>query len=469
VSDPPNQLPPRISPPQDSRVHRRFTKAGILSLLILISLLLLLFSGQLVLNLVQKPAAANTRRNPTTTSARTLTPASTQDIEGAFNRRFPIFAPDGSTPARLQLPGGYYVIYEQKSNLYLIAGNSNVAQVIPTQGYIYSEAVPPILTPSGQLLYSGDGIWLTDPFGATPTQIATLAPGQVITSMALSNDGKMIAWSTEPVAGAGNIDIYAGRLAAPSIVYEQPALDCPCFRIFSFMNGSGPQADNTLLLTDDRGSNEAVQYGLWSLDLSQTPAGLQLILDENPQQGPLALTPSGNGLLYSSNEGAVPVPTDDSVPADIATLSYANSLNLTTLSGSPLTLGPSQVILPEQHNLSNSAQYHWVTTPLFAPDAQTLAYVEFSSDAQDPYHRHSALYTVQISGSGTQHHAGKPQLIATSTDDLIELGAWFNNHMITFYGDGILYAMDIQSGALTTFIQPATYAHIVAVTGPGRT
>ncbi len=434
-------------------------------MLILISLLLLLFSGQIVLNLVQKPAAANTHSKPTPTSAKTLTPASTQDIEGAFNRRFPIFVPDGATPPRLQLPDGYYVIYEQKSNLYLVAGNSNVAHVIPAQGYIYSEAVPPILTPSSQLLYSGDGIWLTNPFGGTPTQIASLPPDQVITSMALSNDGKMIAWSTEPVGGVGNIDIYAGPLAAPSIVYEQPTLDCPCFRIFSFMNGFGPQADNMLLLTDDRGSHEAVQYGLWSLDLSQTPTRLQLILDENPQQGPLALTPSGNGLLYSSNEGAVPVPTDDSVPADIAALSYANSLNLTTVSGSPPALGLSQVILPEQHNLSNSAQYHWITTPIFSPDAHTLAYVEFSSNAQDPYDRLSALYTVQISGSGTQLHAGKPQLIATSTAHLIELGAWFNNHIITFYGDGILYAMDIQSGALTTFIQPATYARIITVTG----
>lgn len=225
------------------------------------------------------------------------------------------------------------MIYEQASNLYLVSSASKSAQIIPTQGYIYNEAVPPILTPSGQLLYSGNGIWLTDPFGGTPTQIADLPPGQVITSMALSNDGKMIAWSTEPVEGVGNIDIHAGLLAAPSIVLEQSALNCPCFRIFSFMNGVGPQADNTLLLTDDRGSHEAVQYGLWSLDLTQTPAIPQSILDENPQQGPLAITPHGNGLLYSSNEGTVPLPTDNSIPADIAALSYANDLNLATVSG----------------------------------------------------------------------------------------------------------------------------------------
>ena len=394
-----------------------------------------------------------------------MTPAPTQDVDAASSTFSPINIPDDPTLPPLQLPAGYFLIYEQTTNLYLVSSASKSSQIIPTQGYIYNEAVPPILTPSGQLLYSGNGIWLTNPFGGIPTQIADLPPGQVITSMALSNDGKMIAWSTEPVEGTGNIDIHAGPLAAPSIVLEQPALNCPCFRIFSFMNGVGPQADNTLLLTDDRGSHEAVQYGLWSLDLTQTPATAQPILDENPQQGPLAMTPPGNGLLYSSNEGAVPLPTDSSIPADVAALSYANDLNLATVSGSSLALGPSQVILAEQHNLSNSAQYHWVTTPIFSPDGHTLAYVEFSSDSQDPYDRHSALYTVQVSGSGTRLNASKPRLIATSTELLIELGPWLNKHIITFYADGSLYAMDLQTNAITTLVQPGTYARIVAVIG----
>jgi hypothetical protein len=110
-----------------------------------------------------------------------------------------------------------------------------------------------------------------------------------------------------------------------------------------------------LLLTDDRGSHEAVQYGLWSLDLSSKPALPQSILDEDSEQGPLALEPYGNTLLFSSNEGAAPVPTDNSVPSDVATLSYANSLNLTALNGSPLVMGQSQVLLPAQNSLSNSA------------------------------------------------------------------------------------------------------------------
>jgi len=472
VSDPPNQQPPHISRPlQNAHTSTRFSKAGIFSLLILISLLLLLFSTQLVLNLLQpnrskpKPIAANTHSNPTPKNTSALTPTPTPSVNDTTSTFSPIFTPNNATLPPLQLPGGYYLIYEQKSNLYMVSSDGSFSRIIPTQGYIYSEAVPPILMPSGQLLYSGDGIWLTDPFGGTPTQIAALPPGQIITSMALSDDGKMIAWSTEPVEGTGNIDIHAGPLEAPTIVYEQPALNCPCFRIFSFMHGFGSQADTTLLLTDDRGSHEAVQYGLWALNFVQTPATLQSILDENPQQGPLTLTPYGNGLLYSSNEGAVPLPTDNSVPTDIAALSYANDLKLTTLSGSPLTTGASQVILGEQDNLSNSAQYHWVTTPVFSPDAHTLAYIEFSSDSQDPYDRHSALYTVKFSGSGTHLQAGKPQLIATSTAYLMELGAWLNNHIVTLYGDGILYAMDIQTGAFTTLAQPGTYARIVDIIG----
>ncbi len=474
VTDPPNQQPPRISRPlQEAHARTRFAKAGILSLLILISVLLLLFSGQLVLNLFPpnggqvKPVTANAHPtlSPKSKSTSILAPTPTQDVDAASSSFSPIYTPDNTTLPPLQLPAGYFLIYEQPTNLYLVSSANKSSQIIPTQGYIYNEAVPPILTPSGQLLYSGNGIWLTDPFGGTPTQIADLPPGQVITSMALSNDGKMIAWSTEPVEGTGNIDIHAGPLAAPSIVLEQPALNCPCFRIFSFMNGAGAQADNTLLLTDDRGSHEAVQYGLWSLDLTQTFATPQSMLDENPQQGPLALTPNGNGLLYSTDEGAVPVPTDNSIPTDIAALSYANNLNLTTLSGSSLALGPSQAVLAEQDNLSNSAQYHWVTTPIFSPDAHTLAYIEFSSDSQDPYDRHSALYTVQMSGSGLHLNAGKPRLIATSTELLMELGAWLNNHIITFYADGSLYAMDLQTNAITTLAQPGTYARIVAVIG----
>jgi hypothetical protein len=470
VTDPPKKRLRRISQPlPDAHIGMRFTKVGIFSLLILIGLLLLIFSGQLLVNLLQvsnghaKAITVITHSTPIpkSKSSTILTPTSTPDLDAES----PIFTPGNASLTPLQLPTGYSVIYQQANGLYLVSGADNVSHKIPASGYIYSEAAPPILMPSGQLLYSGNGIWMIDPFEGTPIQIANLAPGQVITSMALSKDGANIAWSTETLDGTGNSIIYAGPLAAPTMVYEQPALDCPCFRIFSFASSSKAQTGTTLLLTDDRGSNEAVQYGLWSLDITQTSAVPQSILDENPQQGPLALTPTGSGLLYSSNEGAVPVPTDNSVPTSIAALSYANDLNLTTLSGSSSTPGTSQIVLKKQDDLNNSAQYHWVTTPLFSPDAHTLAYVEFSSDSQAPYDRHSALYTVQISGSGAHIHAGKPRLIATSTELLMELGAWFNNHIITFYSDGYLYAMDLQTDALTILAQTNSYANIIAVIG----
>jgi len=459
----------------------RFTRAGVISLLTLIGLLLLLFSGELVYSLVQTaqavqsvaaqtlPSAQSPHPDPTSKQPGTLTPTLTPGLQASADASESIVVPNHENASPLQLSGSQYIIYEQgseqNSTLYLVSATGNYAQVIPTQGFISNIAAPPILMPSGQLLYSGDGIWMTDVFGGTPTQIAPLDAGQVITSMALSSDGKMLAWSTEPANGAGMLVIHAGPLTNPTIVYEQSALNCPCFRIFSFMNGTSAQADNTLLLTDDRGSHQALQNGLWSLDMSTAPATLQPILAEDPAQGPLALTPFGNTLLYSSDEGAVPDPTDNSVPPDVAALSYANSLSITTLNGSPPTTGKTQIVLPEQDNLSNSAQYHWVTTPIFSPDARTLAYVEFSSDGQEPYDRHSAIYTAQVSGSGAQLRISKPQLLATSTDQLVELGPWYNNHILTFYADGTLYALDMQSGSLTNFAQPSSYARIVAVVG----
>jgi hypothetical protein len=62
---------------------------------------------------------------------------------------------------------------------------------------------------------------------------------------------------------------------------------------------------------------------------------------------------------------------------------------------------------------------------------------------------------------------GKPQLMATSDVMLLELGAWFNNRILTLYGDGTLYALDVQSGAVATIVQTGAYARIIAVVGAG--
>lgn len=436
-------------------------------------LLLLLFSGELVFSLVRTAQTAQSSATQTAAVTPSVQPgtagshagSATPTIQASPTSTPPISVLNHEDAPPLQLPGSQYFVYETNDTLYLVSANGDFSQVIPTQGYTSNEATPPILMPTGQLLYSSDGIWMTDVFGGTPVQIAPLEAGQVITSMALSSDGKMLAWSTEPANGSGNLVIHAGPLNSPAVVYQQSALNCPCFRIFSFMNGPAAQADHTLLLTDDRGSHQAVENGLWSLDISATQATPQPILAGDPAQGPLALTPFGPTLLYSSDEGTVPAPTDSSVPADVAALPYANSLNITTLNGTPPAPGSSQTVLPEQDNLTNSAQYHWVTTPVFSPDTRTLAYVEFSSDQQEPYDRHSAIYTIQISGSGANLRAGKPQLLATTTNQLVELGPWYNNHILTFYADGALYALDIQSGSLAMFAQPSSYARIVAVVG----
>ncbi len=193
----------------------------------------------------------------------------------------------------------------------------------------------------------------------------------------------------------------------------------------------------------------------------------QQLLTEDAQQGPLALAPYSNVLLYSSSEGVSSVPTDGSVPDDVATLYYANSLDVTTLSGQPATLGPTQVILPEQHNLRNSADYYWVTTPVFTMDGHTIIYVEFNSGSQPPYDRTSAIFEAQINGSGKSLSVGNPHLLATSTAQLLELGPWFNNHILTFYADNSLYAVDIQTGATAFIVHAGTYARIIAVTGLG--
>lgn len=447
---------------------------GILTLFVLIGLSLLLFSGQIIIGLTQtspasaaqqalpQPARARSQVSPTPAQGTAPTPTPTPVT--------PFFAPSNTAAPALQLSAGYYVLYQSTTHLYLVSTTDNSIRPIYTPSYTYSQAVRPLLTPDGQLIYTGDqGIWITDVFDPQPTQIAHLDPDMVIASLALSQDGKMIAWSTEPTNGTGQMNIYAGPLNTPQLI-RQSSLDCPCFRIFSFLNGTSSAADQTLLLTDDRGgSNEAVQYGLWSLDISTPSPVPQLIMDENSQQGPLAFVPYSNTLLYAPYEGAVPVPTDGSVPSDVAALSYANSLSITTLTGSSLVMGSSQVVLPGQKNLANSSQDHWVTTPTFSPDGHTLAYVEFSSDTQDPYDRHSALYTVQLNGSSSQIQVGHPQLVATSTARLFELGPWLNSHVVTMYGDGSLYALDVQSGAMTTLAQPGGYLRLLAVVGTGQT
>jgi hypothetical protein len=60
---------------------------------------------------------------------------------------------------------------------------------------------------------------------------------------------------------------------------------------------------------------------------------------------------------------------------------------------------------------------------------------------------------------------GHTLLVSTSTTRLLELGPWLNSHVITMYGDGVIYALDVQNGALTSLIRPGGYVRALAVIG----
>ena len=474
LDNPPEQVAAQPQATQPPHRPTRFSMLGIVMLLVLVCMLILSSSVVLVISVVQGVSpqvgsvATSVPVQHGTQTPQTLTPGATSTGALTPTPTPPIYAPNNVALPQLQLPPDHYVIYEQQNTIYVISSTGGLPQALTTPGYEYNQAVRPILTPGGQLIYSGSGIWLTDIFGSTPTHIADVPANQVLTSLVLSSDGTTIAWSTEPASGNGVIDIFAGPLSSPTKVYEQPSTTCPCFRVFAFMNGNGKAGDVTLLLTDGQQSHGAVQFGLWSYDLTEAPSATpQLIMDGSTQQAPLALVPFGNVLLYSSYEGEVPIPADSSVPNDIAVLKYPNSLDMTTLGGQPLSMDRTQVVLAEQHQLANTAAYHWVTTPVFTPDGHTLIYVEFSSQNQAPFDRSSALFAVHFSGSGKTLQVSKPKLLVTSSVALLELGTWFNNRILTFYGDGSLYALDVQNDEVTTIEQTGAYARIVAVVGMG--
>ena len=481
-NNPPEQYPSDILQPTGPQ-QQVFAKRRLIPLLATLGIVIILSSSLFVWTILQPPVQASTTVNSGTAtvpatgtqpSNRTPSPAASPTLTPTPTVTSPLTPPNNVIVSPLQLPTNHMVLYEQQNGIYMVSSTAeSTSQQINAPGYVYNEAIRPILTPSGQLLYSGSqnnstGIWQTDIYNGTTTQIMSFASDTIITSMALSNDGTSIAWSTGPLNGNGLVDLYAGPLTSPAKVFEQSATDCPCFHVFGFMNGTGKQGDSTLLLTDDLQSHEANQNGLWTFDLTNPSATPQQLLTEDAQQGPLALAPYSNVLLYSSNEGVTPVPTDGSVPTYVATLYYANSLNVTTLSGQPITVGPTQTILAEQHNLRNSADYHWVTTPVFTTDGHTIVYVEFNSDSQSPYDRTSAIFEAQINDSGNSLAVGRPRPLATSTDQLLELGPWFNNHTLTFYSDNSLYAVDIQTGATAFIVHAGTYARIIAVTGSGQ-
>ena len=123
MSDPPNQTLPSDGQPQQN-MRSPFSKAGIISLLILIGLLLLLFSSLLVVGLTQMNSSAvqsasvstpttGVHASPTSHAkkTRTATPTPAQGLNATPTVSAPIFSPRNTILPALQLPGGHYVIY----------------------------------------------------------------------------------------------------------------------------------------------------------------------------------------------------------------------------------------------------------------------------------------------------------------------------------------------------------------------
>src|SRR5262249_31965876 len=184
---------------------------------------------------------------------------------------------------------------------------------------------------------------------------------------------------------------------------------------------------DTLLLTDDHGDDGPVEHGLWVFPINKGPlVKPTLVIESDPPQGPLALSPYDATLLYTTYEGNVPVP--DSTLSELATVGYANSLVIGSLRSTAPYLENTYVVLPEQSEQRNSAQYHWVTSPGFSPDGQNLVYVEFSADSQSSFTRTNALYMVQIHGSSAPP---RPTLVATTAAHYVELGSWWDAHTVT--------------------------------------
>lgn len=423
------------SEPETRRRRLPVSKGGVFLFLLIICLILAV-TGRQIIHAWPRTSAAS----PTTGSSQTAAP---------------LQLPGGAALSALNLAGSHTVIYQEQNHIYTVAVPGGASHVLNTPGYLYNRAVPAIVTSSKELIYSGNGIWALSLPDGSARQIATFPSDQVITSLVVSQDGSSLAWSSAPANGNGITRLYAGSLEHTVQIYQQSALKCPCYRAFSFLN----QSTTTLLLTNDRGDHRSAHYGLWTLDLSQgTAAQPQEILSDADQQGPLALTAQGNRLLYSTFQGYVPWPTIGA-PSDIMSLAYANSLSLMSIEGKQHQPGKSQVLLPDQGDLINTQSYHWVDTPQFAPDSQTLAYVEFASSSQADFPRQYALYTADLHGQT----ATEPQLVVSSTAKYVELGSWLSNSIVTFYADNALYALDVQQHTVATLVTTGAYAHIVAV------
>lgn len=363
------------------------------------------------------------------------------------------------TPPRLAANLG--IVYTDKDAVYLLRTETAAPEKLNTPGY--SSLVPPLLIGDGHLLYAGeDGLYLLDLLHyetATPAQIASIdAQQQVIASMTVSADGREVFWTVEPHNGSGTIFLYeatltAGRTSAPTLLYSQPTNTCPCYMIFG-LTETGAHGAATLLLTDNLGTPADQGTGLWAFNQAQQQIG-QEMLAEDQGQAPLALSSDHTLLAYAPTTGVVPEPTDSSVPPQVGSQPYGNSMAVASTSAGG-TRHPVTIVAP-QTNVQRFSAYHWIATPIFSPDNRSIAYIQFSSDDNGPYDRHSALYVAPTNGKS------QPVVVANFSARLVELGSWLDSHTLLLYADNGIYAIDTQTAAISLLAVVRQYSRIVGL------
>jgi hypothetical protein len=352
------------------------------------------------------------------------------------------------------------VVYSDEHGIYLLSANAAAPQKLNTPGY--SPLVNPVLTGDGHLLYAGDGLYLLDLLHkdtTTPLQIVSIdTQQQVIASMAISADGQAVFWSVQPRNGSGSISLYEATLtttgaSTPTQLYSQPANSCPCYMIFGLAQ-SGANGASTLLLTDNLGTPADQGTGLWVFSQDQQQIGEELLVSDQGQ-APLTLSPDHTLLAYAPTTGVVPEPTDNSVPPQVGSQPFGNSLSVIAWKaggkGNPTTIVPAQTTV---HSFS---AYHWITTPAFSPDNQSIAYIQFSSDDTGPYDRHSTLYVAPTTGHSP------PVAVANFSARLVELGTWLNSQALLLYADNALYLIDPHTAAISLLAVVTTYSRIIGL------
>ncbi len=441
---------------------RRFRRRGWIGLAaVIVALILAITTGAIVTTLQAQGQQQYQSAVGTPIFRPSATPTTVRLPSGAqipLPPPYPISGPPSTaTPPRLAADVG--IVYSDDEGIYLLTADAAEPEKLNTPNYV--SRVSPRVTSNGYVLYAAaNGLYLLDLLhrdSVRPLQIASInSQTQIIASTAISADGQTIFWSVEPHTGKGAMTLYTAALtstgiSAPTALYTQAAGACPCYMLFG-TGPAGPDGAPSLLLTDDLGTPAGQGTGLWTFDLANQQIGPAL-LDDNQGQAPLALSADYSRLAYAPTTGQVPEPTDSSVPNQVANQPYGNSIAISAWASGAFS--SAVTLVPQQGNVPTFSSYHWITTPAFSPDGHTLAYIQFSADDSGPYDRHNTLYIADTAGITT------PVVVANFNTLLVEVGGWLDNHTLILYSDNGIYALDINTSAISLLAATSNYSHII--------